>query len=1294
MKPAASSDPSALTPRDVKGLCSQIWGNPDANATSIDDVKVQPSALERICNDKRSLSNTRGFHVIFEPDNSWINTANAFFLRNHWHQNFTLLNPCSNTMPDDYFLLLSGNTEPASSTDPFPTSHPFNVSSGMNASSFSEEPGSSAGETGGSTPTTPFSSNGSDPEMNATLTRKKRSDRERRKAIFELQQDVQRQLVDEYMRAVLDKVGEEVREALESVHPRIKRSDDLKNKDPLGCNDDGANCSEAGGVPARCLENGTAVIDPNVFAGRLIFPVCAEERKVPCLNSAVWHGPNHTFHCIGIWQVKNPPGHPGGFKVGNIHMVPNPPPDLPVSTWSFSQTDTGGRLKNKENGNTAAGWAEEFFVSRFSGHGIPHIFESYSLLGRLFWLLITIFFVVLCLWQCILVIQDFLTYPKVVSIQEADSFPPEMCAVSSIFSRMDAIFDQNGDRMKHSKSSSTTLCLTDYQNMKPAASSDPNALTPIDVKDICSQIWWNPDANATSIDDVKVQPSAMERICDSMRGPSSESDVPIMIVMDNSWVSVVNSFYHDDQGHSPQEFTLLNPCSNGMPDDYFILLSGNKEPASSTDPFPTSHPFNVSSAMYGSSFFGEQGSSAGETGGSTPTTPFSSNGSDLEMNATLTRKKRSDRERRKAIFELQQDVQRQLVDEYMRAVLDKVAEEVREALESVHPRIKRSDGLENEDPLGCNETGANCSEAGGAPARCLENGTAVIDPKVFAAVCAEERKLPCLNSAVWHGPNLTFRCIGIWQVCDKKADCKDESDETFVCDRFVELCEATKSFMCNESNSCIPGDMRCNGVPDCKDGFDEQNCTEYCRSIGAFGCETKGGCVSLDKRCNSVFDCPDMSDEMHCKDVTGDFGEMITKSRTKDMSDLMQVYSPDPDEVDKYGIGARESIVSCSFDNRDCSYKQSDDYGKCFTFNSPFLEKYVMDSNGSYVKQNVTPLYTSTFGYQHGLRVILQLDVQDSFSVLARYKGARVVIHPRSQLPFPEGQGFNLPPGMVTTASLTREDIGRVGSPYGDCKEWNWIHLGNYSQSACTKVCSEGWYRKQCGCKKSVNPLFDSLTDMAPCNPLNFSQLTCLMEVEAKFIAQELKCLCPPACMEVKYRPTLSQVLPNENFLYALSFFKKFQFGSDVCSSPDEDRNTAYLHVYFEDNSYTLIQESPACTWVTLVSNLGGSIGLFAGLSLITVVELFVFFVEFFSFWYLKRRQRVLDGKNFDAVTGVAAMNDPAAAATSHTSPDSVKIPLKETQETEMQTLVHMSPFFVNPALEKKLKVAPPRTTY
>lgn len=73
---------------------------------------------------------------------------------------------------------------------------------------------------------------------------------------------------------------------------------------------------------------------------------------------------------------------------------------------------------------------------------------------------------------------------------------------------------------------------------------------------------------------------------------------------------------------------------------------------------------------------------------------------------------------------------------------------------------------------------------------------------------------------------------------------------------------ASDQFRCRDGN-CVSQDDVCNGIRQCMDGSDEENCDILQCQHNQFRCRN-GQCVSLTARCNGKTDCQDSSDESNC----------------------------------------------------------------------------------------------------------------------------------------------------------------------------------------------------------------------------------------------------------------------------------------------------------------------------------------------------------------------------------------------------------------------------------------------
>lgn len=114
-------------------------------------------------------------------------------------------------------------------------------------------------------------------------------------------------------------------------------------------------------------------------------------------------------------------------------------------------------------------------------------------------------------------------------------------------------------------------------------------------------------------------------------------------------------------------------------------------------------------------------------------------------------------------------------------------------------------------------------------------------------------------------------CIESELLCDGKANCSDQSDETQVECTKQELTCPDYAFRCTYG-ACVNGDARCNGVQDCLDNSDETlpECSTITSAaapnipincgLDDYQCRN-GQCISSTSKCDGVVDCSDGSDE-------------------------------------------------------------------------------------------------------------------------------------------------------------------------------------------------------------------------------------------------------------------------------------------------------------------------------------------------------------------------------------------------------------------------------------------------
>ncbi|XP_078603158.1 acid-sensing ion channel 1B-like [Branchiostoma floridae x Branchiostoma japonicum] len=265
-------------------------------------------------------------------------------------------------------------------------------------------------------------------------------------------------------------------------------------------------------------------------------------------------------------------------------------------------------------------------------------------------------------------------------------------------------------------------------------------------------------------------------------------------------------------------------------------------------------------------------------------------------------------------------------------------------------------------------------------------------------------------------------------------------------------------------------------------------------------------------------------------------------------------------------------------------------YGNCWTFNG--------DKN--------SPLKQTTPGAGNGLKMTLDI-LTDEYTEnpLTGYLEYGLVfqVHDQNEPPRPELVGTAVAPGSHTYASTfqTHESGTRTRS-WGQCdpkKGQNYLeYYDTYTLPGCLLECRAKRV-ESCGCRPMYYP-----GTLDYCSPLNLS--SCVLPTLATFLQENNEfdaCGCTVPCEHTSYHTTVSYAgYPSPQ---AASYLETVFNVSRGYSSV----NIVLLDVYYHELRSTTLEQFKAVTQSGLISDVGGQLGFFIGVSVITLFEFFEYLV-------------------------------------------------------------------------------------
>lgn len=282
----------------------------------------------------------------------------------------------------------------------------------------------------------------------------------------------------------------------------------------------------------------------------------------------------------------------------------------------------------------------------------------------------------------------------------------------------------------------------------------------------------------------------------------------------------------------------------------------------------------------------------------------------------------------------------------------------------------------------------------------------------------------------------------------------------------------------------------------------------------------------------------------------------------------------------KYGHQAEDFIKSCIFNEKLCSpadfkISLSNSYGNCFTFIAS--------------KTNMGTLFP---GPASGLELEIDLEVFQ-YATFTDAVGAKLQLHdPRARHSIDE-QSVAISPGTKTYVAVTKTIISRLPPPYKDqCKDY-----GVYdSRNNCVDDCLYNIISTKCFCSlRSVQN--NSVPQCDIRDPMVFC---CLFENYA-----DKNCDCPLPCEENTFNTQVSSAVwpvkldHNHNIIDCVSTNESNYIS--MCKRMRETR--LILKIFWNTYEYTVYKQNPTFQKSEVLSQTGGLLSLWLGVSVIAVFE-------------------------------------------------------------------------------------------
>ncbi|XP_050400495.2 degenerin mec-10 [Patella vulgata] len=321
----------------------------------------------------------------------------------------------------------------------------------------------------------------------------------------------------------------------------------------------------------------------------------------------------------------------------------------------------------------------------------------------------------------------------------------------------------------------------------------------------------------------------------------------------------------------------------------------------------------------------------------------------------------------------------------------------------------------------------------------------------------------------------------------------------------------------------------------------------------------------------------------------------------------------------KMGHEIETMLIKCAFAGRSChpeNFTQitNSHFGNCYTLQTPFFK-------------------SRRSGPGRGLELILFLEKHEFIRGITNGNGIQIMVHDRDSIPHPYDEGIAVAPESETFVGLNMLRVSRMVEPYGSCDDGTTFqnkYGAKYTRASCQKFCESVLIMDKCNCTDSKQEEINlkiANTRELPHECRSQKDTKCMVSINRRYEIGDLKCKCDDPCEETKYVKSVSaRQWPSNDYAQLLLRVLCNKRGETICNGYDQvdhrslAQNFVKLNIYFESLNYQNITEEADYQDSQFASDVGGTVGLWIGLSALSLMEVFQFIAEIIKYLLCRRK--------------------------------------------------------------------------